>query len=237
MNPEAAIGLLGHELEATADTEPARGREGMVPPPSRTRVPARPREGETGVEHSAAHAPAPAGGLDQQRPQPGRGLVVGVPTIATIGVYGATLERFLHALADANVRNVLDVRQRRGVRGREYAWANSQRLQRALAEAGFGYRHLPELAPTTELRHLQYAADDAAGVGKRSRRELAPEYAERYRREILDCADLGVLLDSLPEDGIGALMCVERDPDACHRSIIARRLADEDGFAVLDLRP
>jgi uncharacterized protein (DUF488 family) len=159
------------------------------------------------------------------------------PTIATVGVYGATLERFLHALAEADVKVVLDVRQRRGVRGPEYAWANSKRLQRALADAGLGYRHLPELAPTTELRHLQYAADDAAGVGKRSRRELAPEYVDGYRREILDRADMSLVLDSLPPDGIGALMCVERDPEACHRSLIATRLQAEYGFRALDLRP
>jgi uncharacterized protein (DUF488 family) len=158
-------------------------------------------------------------------------------TIGTIGVYGATLARFLQALADAEVALVLDVRQRRGVRGREYAWANSKRLQHALAEAGRGYRHLPHLAPTTELRQLQYAADDAAGVGKRSRKQLAPEYADRYRREILARASLGELVDSLPETGIAALMCVERDPEACHRSLIAERLASEYGFAVVDLRP
>lgn len=158
-------------------------------------------------------------------------------TIATIGVYGATLARFLQALADAEVTLVLDVRQRRGVRGPQYAWANSKRLQHALAEPGLGYRHLPQLAPTTELRRLQYAADDAAGVGKRSRKQLAPEYADRYRREILARADLGELVDALPETGIGALMCVERDPEACHRSLIAERLASDYGFAVVDLRP
>jgi uncharacterized protein (DUF488 family) len=157
--------------------------------------------------------------------------------IATIGVYGATLERFLRALDDADVRTVIDVRQRRGVRGPEYAWANSKRLQHALAEAGLGYRHLRELAPTTELRHLQYAVDDATGVGKRSRKELAPEYAERYVREILDRADLDELLAALPDDGLGALLCVERDPEACHRSLIAERLASEHGFEVVNLYP
>jgi hypothetical protein len=32
-------------------------------------------------------------------------------------------------------------------------------------------------------------------------------------------------------------MCVERDPEACHRSLIAARLEREFGFAVEDLRP
>lgn len=47
----------------------------------------------------------------------------------TIGVYGFTLETFLVALDRMGVGLLLDVRQRRGVRGSEYAWANSQRLQ------------------------------------------------------------------------------------------------------------
>src|SRR3954471_8439705 len=51
--------------------------------------------------------------------------------VATIGVYGWTRERFLDALRDADVGLLIDVRQRRGVRGREYSWANAQRLQRA----------------------------------------------------------------------------------------------------------
>jgi uncharacterized protein (DUF488 family) len=135
------------------------------------------------------------------------------------------------------VRLLLDVRQRRGVRGPEYSWANSKRLQAALTEADIEYRHLPELAPTTELRQLQYAEDDRQGVGKRSRAELAPAYTERYTREILDQADLGAVAASLPATGAAALFCVERDPEACHRSLIAERLAREHTTALTHLRP
>jgi uncharacterized protein (DUF488 family) len=158
-------------------------------------------------------------------------------TIATIGVYGWTLERFLAALRAANVQIVLDVRQRRGVRGPEYAWANSLRIQAALERAGIEYRHHKELAPTTELRHVQYDADARQGVGKRSRMELAPEYRERYLREILDRVDLGELVPELPAGGLAALLCVERDPEACHRLLIAERLEAEYGISVEHLRP
>jgi uncharacterized protein (DUF488 family) len=152
-----------------------------------------------------------------------------MPRIATIGVYGFTAEEFLATLLENRVTEILDVRQRRGVRGADYAWANAKRLQRALDEASIGYRHLPELAPTTELRHLQYAADDAAGVGKRHREVLAPAFVERYEREILD----GTPLPELPARGLAALFCVERDPEACHRSLIAQAI----GGKVLHLRP
>jgi uncharacterized protein (DUF488 family) len=157
--------------------------------------------------------------------------------VVTIGVYGWSLERFLAALRAADVRQLLDVRQRRGVRGREYAWANSQRLQAALAEAGIDYRHHPELAPTTELRRLQYAEDARQGVGKRSRERLAPEFAERFIRERLDHFPLEPIVDAMPEDGAAALVCVERDPEACHRSLVADRIASDFGLPVEHLRP
>jgi len=131
------------------------------------------------------------------------------------------------------VERLVDVRQRRGVRGPEYAWANSQRLQDALAAAGVEYEHRRDLAPTTELRHLQYAEDARQGVGKRSRLELAPEYVRRYTAEILDRADLGSLAERAPF----VLLCVERDPEACHRSLIAERLHAEHKLAVTHLRP
>jgi hypothetical protein len=103
----------------------------------------------------------------------------------TIGVYEWDLDTFLRALAVADVRLLLDVRRRRGVRGREYAWANAVRLHRALASVQIEYRHDRELAPTTELRQLQYAEDDRRGVGKRSRVELEAGRGSLVSRERL----------------------------------------------------
>lgn len=157
--------------------------------------------------------------------------------VVTIGVYEWDLERFLAALAGAEVRVLLDVRQRRGVRGREYAWANSLRLQDALAAAGIAYQHHLELAPTTALRQAQYAEDARQGVGKRNRAVLAEVYREGYTRQILDRADLAPIVAALPANGAGALFCVEADPEACHRSLIAERMAAEFGVDVRHLRP
>jgi uncharacterized protein (DUF488 family) len=160
-----------------------------------------------------------------------------VKRVATIGVYDTTLENFIDALHANNVRLLVDVRQRRGVRGSEYAWANAQRLQAALADAAIAYSHHKELAPTTELRHVQYAEDARTGAGKRSRAELAPEYIERYTREILGQVDLAPLVAEMPDEAASALMCVERDPEACHRSLIAERLHADFGLPVVHLRP
>jgi uncharacterized protein (DUF488 family) len=159
-----------------------------------------------------------------------------VKEIATIGVYGADAESFLAALREAKVNLLLDVRQRRGVRGAEYAWANANRLEAALREAGIVYQHLPELAPTTAMREVQYEADAARGEGKRSRTVLSPAYVERYAEEILDPADLDPLVRFVGRS-TAALFCVERDPAACHRSLIAARLARDHGARIVNLRP
>ena len=66
----------------------------------------------------------PSGRVPASTPSP-KGRI----SITTVGVYGWTLERWLAALRDAGVALVADVRQRRGVRGSEYAWANATRLQ------------------------------------------------------------------------------------------------------------
>jgi uncharacterized protein (DUF488 family) len=155
-----------------------------------------------------------------------------VARIATIGVYGFDGEQFVEALNEAGVTLVVDVRQRRGVRGSQYAWANARRLQDRLADSQIRYLHHPELAPTTEMRELQYAADDRAGVGKRSREALSAEYIAAYTTEVLDVAGLDELLGDLPVHGRGALLCVEAAAAACHRSLIAARLAEAHGFEV-----
>ena len=88
-----------------------------------------------------------------------------------------------------------------------------------------------------KLRQLQYSEDDRLGVGKRSRVGLAPEYVEHYTREIFGRVDLGPIVEELPAHGTSALVCVERDPEACRRSLVAERLAAEFGLPVTHLRP
>ncbi len=156
--------------------------------------------------------------------------------LATIGVYGFDGPSFLRALAEAKAALLLDVRQRRGVRGSQYAWANARRLQAALEEAGIAYSHLPELAPTTEMRQLQYREDERRGEGKRSRTELAPEYVSHYETEILDQVDLEPIVRWIGSKR-AALLCVEKDPEACHRSLIAKRLEQDFDFEVKHLKP
>jgi uncharacterized protein (DUF488 family) len=160
-----------------------------------------------------------------------------VPPLTTIGVYCYTADTFIETLRGAGVALLVDVRQRRGVRGPQFSWANSRRLQALLAGAGIAYSHHRELAPTTELRHLQYREDDRNRVGKRSRELLAPEYVRRYTAEILDPAPLEPLVDEVRAHGTAALFCVECAAGACHRSLVADRIAERFRIEVRHLTP
>jgi uncharacterized protein (DUF488 family) len=49
--------------------------------------------------------------------------------------------------------------------------------------------------------------------------------------------DLAPIVAAMPRAGAAALMCVERDPEACHRLLVAQRMAEELGVRVVHLRP
>jgi hypothetical protein len=85
------------------------------------------------------------------------------------------------------------------------------------------------------MREAQYEADAARGEGKRSRTVLSTVYAERYTDEILDQADLDPIVRFIGRS-TAALFCVERDAAACHRSLIAARIASEYGARIENLR-
>lgn len=164
--------------------------------------------------------------------------MTGGGAIYTIGAYGFTADTFHAKLRSAKIDRFIDVRARRGVRGAEYAFANAKRLQAALAEAGIAYTHAPDLAPTDAMRQAQYAADAAAGVGKRTRTQLGPAFVAAYQAERLAEFDAQAFAE---EHIAGArrpvLFCVERDPAACHRALLAKRLKEDLGLRVEHLMP
>ncbi len=158
----------------------------------------------------------------------------------TIGVYGFSVESFFEALKETGVDVLCDIRWRRGVRGREYAFANSARLRKRLAELGIRYVHMRELAPTPALRQRQLDVDEVEGIAKRKRTALAESFIAGYREETLSKFDSRRFLDQLgPEAKTIALLCVEREPGACHRSLLAERLQHDLGTEteVLHLTP
>lgn len=134
-------------------------------------------------------------------------------TIYTIGYGGRTPREFVEMLLRASVRTIVDVRLRpdRASMG-SYARAKKDEkgITALLAGGGIRYRGLPELGNP----FLDEAFDE--------------DWQPRYEALLAAAAPLLMvrldLLLSEPDQAPLCLMCAEKDPDACHRSQIARVL-------------
>lgn len=157
--------------------------------------------------------------------------------VLTIGAYGFEPQGFFGALEKAGVDVFLDIRQRRGLRGSRYAFANATRLTAELENRGIAYRHVRELAPDPEIRDLQRQADEATATTKSGRTELAPAFVDAYAAAKLDRFDWRGLASELASFDAPVLFCVERTPESCHRSLVAPRLAQVLDAEVVDLTP
>jgi uncharacterized protein (DUF488 family) len=157
--------------------------------------------------------------------------------VLTIGGYGFDERTFVQSLISAGVDVFIDIRQRRGVRGSKYSFLNSRRLQKLLADAGVRYQYEAELAPTTEARSEQKAADKEAGITKTRRTSLDSAFVDRYCSETLERYDVNALDMKLRGAASFALFCVECSPAACHRSLAAAHLARFYSSEVRHLTP
>jgi uncharacterized protein (DUF488 family) len=154
----------------------------------------------------------------------------------TIGVYNSTEKEYFKKLTDNNIDTFCDIRQRRGVRGSEYAFVNSNRLQSKLNELDIKYGHIIELAPTTEIRELQKEADFHQGEHKRDRNKLGNIFTIAYKDKILSKFDFENFIESLERVGANrvVLFCVEEKHEACHRSIVSDKL-QQLGYKIIHL--
>lgn len=155
--------------------------------------------------------------------------------IATIGVYGTTRESFFKSLAEFRTTHFVDIRNRRGMRGSKYSYANSTELQRNLERMEIDYIHLIDLAPSNEMRDIQRRADAARKQTKGEREHLSPEFEESYRTACLSSFDLSKFLEGMPQDARIVFFCVERNPKACHRYLVADALSRQTGVQWSDI--
>jgi len=161
-----------------------------------------------------------------------------IERVLTIGAYGFNERTFIDALKAAGADLFIDIRARRGMRGSAYAFANATRLQASLESAGIEYVHAKELAPSEGVRDAQRTADVASGVAKRDRARLGPAFVTAYERECLSGFDPKRFADVYVRNARRpVLFCVEREPEACHRSLVAPRLAEAFSVPVHNVRP
>jgi len=157
--------------------------------------------------------------------------------IVTIGVYGFDENSFFKALLDAEIDTFCDIRLRRGVRGSEYAFVNSERLQKKLQELGIRYTHIKDLAPSQAIRDMQKQEDERLGIAKRNRKSLGRTFIQEYEKQYLSRFDSSKFMELLdPGTKVICLFCVEREPEACHRYLVAKHLSSNLNLPVEHIR-
>ena len=133
--------------------------------------------------------------------------------VFTIGYEGATVGEFLKALTDAGVKRVIDVR----------AVPNSRRpgfsktpLRNALAEEEIDYVH---------LRALGTPADGRAAARAGRHDDLVRIYADQL--ELPEAIAQGAQMLDLASETPSAVLCYERDPADCHRTLLLSAIASD----------
>jgi len=157
--------------------------------------------------------------------------------IYTIGVYNSTEQSYFNKLLHNGIDLFCDIRQRRGVRGSKYKYVNSNYLQNKLHELGINYKYIKELAPTNEIRQKQKDADKLNNETKKQRTVLGDVFASEYRKQILDPYDMKSLAADLSASGANNVVffCVEEHASACHRYLVAGKLAEILGCETIHL--
>jgi uncharacterized protein (DUF488 family) len=141
--------------------------------------------------------------------------------IFTIGYEGTTVPEFIAALRKAGVERLIDVRAL--PLSRRPGFSKSP-LKAALEEAGIDYVHLKALGTPSEGR-------TAARAGRHL--DMARIYAGQL--ELPEAIVQSAQMLELAREKPSALMCMERDPAHCHRTLLVKAVAPD--AEVTDLYP
>ena len=131
--------------------------------------------------------------------------------IFTIGYEGATVSEFIAALKRVAVERVIDVRAL--PLSRRPGFSKSA-LRAALDEAGIDYVHLKALGTPADGRA-------AARAGRHA--ELERIYAGQL--ELPEAMMQGAQMLELAREKPSALLCMEREPAHCHRTLLLNAVA------------
>ena len=133
--------------------------------------------------------------------------------IFTIGYEGSTVEEFIAALKEAGVEQVIDVRAL--PLSRRPGFSKSP-LRAALDEERVGYVHLKALGTPAEGRA-------AARAGRHE--DLKRIYAGQL--ELPEAMAEAAQMLELAREKPSALLCMERDPLQCHRTLLLKAAAPD----------
>ena len=146
---------------------------------------------------------------------------VAKPAVYTVGYEAQSIDGFLNTLVYYGIRRVVDVRYQPV--SRRYGFHKST-LARLCENLSIAYVHTPELGiPSEKRRRLQTGADYTALLDSYQCGTLHAERASVRR--------VSTLVAREPS----ALMCMEADPERCHRTRLAGAIAKKTGLPIRHL--
>ena len=146
---------------------------------------------------------------------------VASPAVYTAGYEGLSIDAFLDLLIQNGVERIIDVRN--NPIARRYGFHKST-LSRLADRVGIQYVHVPELGIQSAFRQNLHTPEDYDALFDRYERETIA----RETRSINRVADLMA-------DKASVLVCMEADPQCCHRSRVAKAVARTTELPILDL--
>jgi uncharacterized protein (DUF488 family) len=161
--------------------------------------------------------------VDAPRAVPHNGRVKG--RIYSVGYEGMNLKSFVEMCQQNRISTLVDVRLTPASRRPGFA---KRALSSALEQAGITYLHEPKLGNPPENRDAFRDGDDKElERGKKNMRKLLANGSGEALDRVIELARTSRI----------AVLCVERDHDRCHRSVITEAVvAAEPSIEVLQVR-
>lgn len=146
---------------------------------------------------------------------------ISTAAIYTIGYEGISIDNFLNRILECGISRIVDVR--RNPVARRYGFHRST-LRRLSEHIEVDYVHHPEFGITSEKRrNLNSPADYQA-------------LFRDYEKSTLDQKPKDVeMLGKLFSESPSALLCMEANPESCHRNRLAKKLSQVSGLEVVHL--
>ena len=145
--------------------------------------------------------------------------------IFTIGYEGVDQKTFTDCLKESKIDVVADVRERLISRKKGFS---KNGLRDSLLENNIEYLGCPSLGVPKEIRDQIKATGDYRGFFQNFRESLTSK--GQQLDELLELIKAGKRI---------ALLCFERDPNKCHRMVLAEQIRElsDNGFKINHLTP
>ncbi len=136
----------------------------------------------------------------------------------TVGYQGRSLPEMTDLLASRGITLVVDVRERPYSKKRGFS---KDELKEALAEKNIKYRSMPLLGAPPKLRQKV-----KEGGSYQEFFQLYREHLKQQQQALLELKQL------VPQE-VTCLLCYEKDPDFCHRTVIAQEISTPENTVPL----